>query len=813
MEQPQDSWRLVEHVLLRRAGFPFALMSSLASSGTAARALEVIEAEEEADSRRDHLLHALFPAEVSDARERGDRVTLRNLSRWRRSIGQRRLVVRMVPTQWSNQLLAGYHEWVDAVRNLESARHRVAQTMDAEGLITRQALRLLIGRPGVREALFLLAPGIIDAIARQFSHELAPKTSSHEHALERRLYGFIQRLAAKNETHSFFGPLTYGVIDEKVERIAPGPETQTGVVRCEAFAAFWAVSALAQLASADASIRRELPIRRIAASAVLDGIAHCPDGTRIALDLTAISVFESVNDARRVTDISTILALPLDMVELLVSQLERLSLVRRDLEIRSTTAYPLTDFVGQLPPVPAAAKWRKLSNQFEGYLRSFEDADLASRRDILRQAEMLFQVTTGKSPRRAAGRMYADRTILYEDCLGDLTPLRIPSTEAYHLAESLAPVLDIGLTLGLRRYAAVRQLAAELFDKFNAKTPLLQFAESFDASVKAGRLASLLDSCQNYVQSYSECVKAATHGNVACLHPSILTDLVSVQDGAYFTSPDVMLYVRPDGGLRYVIGEVHPYVFAWGSQNHFAPNYYNLQAAFREDLSPWGGAERMATVVRRRRHKGLLSETFPGRFIDVTGRSSNDPRRRIAIADLYVVRGHDGPILQGPNGQVILYVGEDEHPHLRAFAPPQVEMPTVRLGRHTPRIEMGHVVIQRERWDIPVNGIPEIAKATTPLELTVAIAKARRSEGWPRYVFLHSPVEPKPICLDLEVIYAQEYLARFLRMGDIALTEMLPAPHDLWLHRSDGSYTSELRIALIRSPHTSAPPERKGGTS
>jgi len=589
MEQPQNSWHLVKYVLLRRAGFPFALMSSLASSGTAACALEVIEAGQDADSRRDRLLDALFPAEVSDARERGDRETLRNLSRWRRSVGQRRLVVWAIPAQWSNQLRAGYHEWVDAVRNMENARHQAAQTLDTEGLITRQALRLLVRRPDVREALFLLAPGVIDAVEHQFSHELAPTTSSHERALERRLYGFTQRLAAKNETHSFFGPLTYGVVDENVDRITPGPETQTGVIRREVFAAFWAVSTLAQLASADASIRRELPVRRIAVSTVSNGIAHCPDGTRIALDPRVISVFESVNDARRVTDLSTILALPLAVTERLVSYLERLNLVRRNLEVRSTTAYPLTDFVGQLPSIPAAVKWRNLSNQFEGYLRSFEEADLASRRDILRKAETLFQVTTGKPPRRAAGRMYADRTILYEDCLGDLTPLRIPSAEAHRLTESLAPVLDIGLTLGLRHYAAFRQLATELSDEFNAKTPFLQFAESFDASVKAGRLAPLLESSQKFVQSYSERVKAATHGNVACLTPSMLTDLVSVQGDAYFTSPDVMLYMHPDGDLRYVIGEVHPYVFAWGSQNHFAPNYYTLQAAFREDLSPWGG--------------------------------------------------------------------------------------------------------------------------------------------------------------------------------------------------------------------------------
>jgi len=240
---------------------------------------------------------------------------------------------------------------------------------------------------------------------------------------------------------------------------------------------------------------------------------------------------------------------------------------------------------------------------------------------------------------------------------------------------------------------------------------------------------------------------------------------------------------------------VHPYVYAWGSQGLFAPDPDCLQAAFAADLRPWGGP-RMAHVLRRRSHKGLVTSRFPGRFVEVTGRAG-DAVRRVAVADLWVEDSDDGPALVGPGGPVVLYTGEGDHPHLRAFAPPQVEMPAIRLGTHTPRIEIGDVVVQRERWDLAPDELGEVVAARTPARLLLAVAGAARRWGWSRRAFLRSPDEPKPIYVDLEIPYAREEVRRLAARGPIALTEMLPDEPDLWLERSSGRHTSELRLALV----------------
>jgi hypothetical protein len=75
---------------------------------------------------------------------------------------------------------------------------------------------------------------------------------------------------------------------------------------------------------------------------------------------------------------------------------------------------------------------------------------------------------------------------------------------------------------------------------------------------------------------------------------------------------------------------------------------------------------------------------------------------------------------------------------------------------------------------------------------------ARLSADWPRFVFIGSPSEPKPMCLDLEVPFALSHLQRLARLGKITLVEMLPAPDGLWLSRRSGKHTSEWRIGMVR---------------
>jgi hypothetical protein len=130
-------------------------------------------------------------------------------------------------------------------------------------------------------------------------------------------------------------------------------------------------------------------------------------------------------------------------------------------------------------------------------------------------------------------------------------------------------------------------------------------------------------------------------------------------------------------------------------------------------------------------------------------------------------------------------------------------------ARGTARITIGRTVVRRARWSAPANELP-----TEPETL----ARWAHERGTPRRVFVRSPLQPKPIYVDLESPTLLRVLARFLApaaehapAAPIVFTEMLPGPDDCWLEDSNGRYTSELRIVAVdtsRRPGRATPAPR-----
>src|SRR5581483_3567076 len=141
---------------------------------------------------------------------------------------------------------------------------------------------------------------------------------------------------------------------------------------------------------------------------------------------------------------------------------------------------------------------------------------------------------------------------------------------------------------------------------------------------------------------------------------------------------------------------------------------------------------------------------------------------------------------------------------------PLVRAIAVRLGEHTPRIEIGGAVYQRERWDLATALLPSCSGQHASFDLLLAFARFRQSFALPERVFVHTPAEPKPIYIDFQDIFALELLIHLASQSEvITFVEMFPAPHDLWLRDEQGHYCSELRLLLSREP--GSPPGREAG--
>jgi hypothetical protein len=125
--------------------------------------------------------------------------------------------------------------------------------------------------------------------------------------------------------------------------------------------------------------------------------------------------------------------------------------------------------------------------------------------------------------------------------------------------------------------------------------------------------------------------------------------------------------------------------------------------------------------------------------------------------------------------------------------------------RSTRRADVGRTVLRRESWSIPAGDVPDRAED---------VASFARDRGMPQRVFAKSPLERKPMFLDIDSPVLGRILCRHARQAAadaptarIRFSEMLPTPEQCWLADPDGNrYVSELRIvaAAVRRKSSAA---------
>ncbi|MFI8497656.1 lantibiotic dehydratase [Streptomyces sp. NPDC085524] len=828
-------WVLRPNFLLRRAGFPFELLDGPAAASTLADAVErYVDAVARLEQQRRALLRHDLPAAVERARADGAAARLRKLSRVRSALGRRRYDTALTgiaelagPAGDTQQLAPALTRLGGAVREATEAAAAVTSALGRGTEEEHDHLVERIGLERVREALIQLSPSFTEQAERSTRRPRPPHgtaagaTRARDRKFLRTALLYLQRLAAKNESTSFFGPLTHGRFTADHEGYRSGPETPSGVRRREAFLTFWATAELARVIARDPELAGVLPVRRSPLVTVLDdGIRDRQGRVRRLgpLDLALLAAADATTGADALAaSLASSTGTPAADVRSRIDRLTKAGLLLADLEPASTRPRPLDDLRALVRSLVPSSPWADRLDRVAASLALFGQASTAAgRADALRALEAEFHHVTGAPARRDGGRMYADRLVAYEECEGDAPP-SIGLDVADRWSAALAPYLDLCAAYGVLRHEATRAAAERVLAEAGGELSYLDFAERLGALTASGAPERSLAE-QKFTAGFAALVEAAGDGREAVLTPADLrplTDLAAAAEAARstptrFVSPDLMVARDPgaadpgaadpgaaDAGELLVLGELHPYVFAWGSQGLFAPDPESLRADTEAYLSAWGGPDRIATVLRRRRHKGLVSDAFPGRFIEVNGLATRDRSRCLAVADLRVAQGPHGPELLGPDGSLVLYTGENDHPHLRVFAPPQVEVPQVRIGDRRQRIRIGNVVVQRARWWLSADDLAALHRAQDSGRALMAAGELRAALDIPRYVFAKPEGEPKPICLDLSSPLAVSVLRQFADRP-VVVEEMLPEPGRLWLRRGDGAYTSEFRLAMFR---------------
>lgn len=807
-EQPAP-WRLYPRLLLRRAGFDIELLTALADEPTREGAEEYRTAAKQFGQCRTHLIEAIARS-VAQTDRQSDRSRLRALSRARSRAGRG---LSVSPEQLGTDLVPAAEAYGTAQAELEQAARQLTGVLAQEALRRPGRVRALLTNDRVCDALLQLSPSFYGEVVRwrqgwATRGDGTNRNRAKDRAFYRRAYLYGQRLAAKNETTSFFGPLVHGRVDHAAEGIGLGPETGSGVHTTEAQTAFWAVCELARNLGADPAVRDQLPVtwvpacRRQADAEAETGTVQTSAGRRIRLSGSPWRLVRDVNDQRSVRDLADLAGTEVTEARAILDRIRQVGAVRLWPEPPSTTARPLDWLVGFAQQHAGGTEWparlRELGALADRYAAA---AGHHHRAAVLAEVETAFSALTATDARRAGGQMYADRLVVSLDAKGDQSPVVVGGDVARRWEEQLTPVLDVAARYGeLQQQVAVRLCAAVLSEAGTNSLPYDELIRRVPAAIEAGALTTLSDPVREFTQTYTELVRAGLRGQEARLSPAALATLAPSPGRDRFVSPDLMLERQPDGADLLVLGELHPYVFAWGSQGLFCDDQERMLADFAAELEPWGGPDQLATVIRRRRHKGLVADWFPGRFVEVTSMATDDRKRTVALADLTAVLVDGVPRLRAPDGELTLYAGEDDHVHLRAFAAPGVALPLIRFGDFAPRVRVGEVIVQRARWWFSAAdlGVAEVRDAATAF---LAVQSLRARHGLPRFCFASAAHEPKPVGVDLDNPLAVDALLALILAGDgkVSLAEMRPAPDALWLRHGDKPVTAEFRIAMRRA--------------
>jgi hypothetical protein len=136
---------------------------------------------------------------------------------------------------------------------------------------------------------------------------------------------------------------------------------------------------------------------------------------------------------------------------------------------------------------------------------------------------------------------------------------------------------------------------------------------------------------------------------------------------------------------------------------------------------------------------------------------------------------------------------------LRAVALPGMDKQPVRLSTMTPRITIGRLVYQRQRWDLTADDLPRWQVPAGSFEEYLAAWRWKTEWKMSDQMFARLPGEEKPMFLDFcSPLSVDTFLRAAAGCDRLGLDEMLPGFDDLWLEIAGERYCCELRLTAFR---------------
>ncbi|MGP0019708.1 MAG: lantibiotic dehydratase [Candidatus Sulfotelmatobacter sp.] len=833
-----SEWAFWRCVCLRSAGFPFDGIFKLA-----ARPELIFAADEVGDAMQS------IETARSKARQDIDAALdeLRATGRWHDKRIRKALLnaksdlnAQKVPLRLAEVVpLNSIEELVAAVGRLDVVRSRFSEQFERSAEQTSAAIREIAQIPEFREAITWQNRRLVRQVLDSLLHKSGNGAvrNSRQRQSEETAAMYWQRYCAKNDTIGFFGPLAWADILDQEPALVSNPGDQL-IASSGVYFEEWGIAELADTLNRNVELKRYFVPRRLPYLYVMEDQIRTPDGFALPVPKKLNHILLRIDGERTAEEIWK-----LNRQELGVTEEEQFYACLQVLENEGLIAWKIETPLQLHPDRCLKEAVLKIGNEVERekavhVVQSLDQLRIragkcSSPEQLLETLETLdaaFETATGKHSSRLDGKQYAARTLVYQECRRDVR-VSLSTKLVAELMQPLSLILcgarwfthQLGVTYRRTLQDVYEKLVATKGSSIIDMVSYWQAAETFLHQEDWKLTTQPLRELQQHwlrILGLQEKQSQATYSS-ALLQPEIKAAF-SVPDSGWrlanYHSPDIMLIASSAeevcrGEYQAVLGEVHianntlrSNVFAG---NHPAPR--ELFEAISADMpglhaipippKGWGTSTVRTTT-------GLFPECY---WIE-SDRDTVSPyrSRAIGIGELAVEDDGNGLSVRTRDGRLRFDILEFFSEILTSVASGFKMLP---LMAHQPRITFDRLTVARETWNLPISDLPSCHEMETS-ESFLSVRRWGRNLDLPRFGFIRVPTEDKPVFVDFDSIVSVEIFARLVRKvrqqmpsdGWVSYSEMLPAPHQLWLADHEGNrYTSEFRFVVVDQNRLSPP--------
>lgn len=719
---------------------------------------------------------------------------------------------------------------VDAKGDLAGGKARHArllshldQCLDAELSAARAALwiacreilprYLVFGAGGIRE----LQQRLLRRTPLQA--ETLPPRNAKAGDRERHLLLYLQRVCAKNDTLSEFGPTSWGMIESAPLRFGRQP----GIARRIVYLERWTAHVVAAALNADPDVRAEIaPRANPNGQRIAEGFYLPVTGVTHPLSALQRELLEKCDGKRPAH------ALRVDYA--ILDQLASIEVIRWQVEVPALHAQPMREIVKDIEhwrDTPARARWLRHLGPLADLARQFAVTEAVDDRvRMMDEARATLNALGAQQP-PSQRFLYAATNPIGEDCSRDQN-LGLPLEMADVFARDAAPWIDLWRDtyafVASRVAESLRHLLSTVPGADSKAVPLPAFlqhcADQKLPLTSHGMVAPAVLAFQEIKAAFSRIVGSRIEAPEWELTPEDCSFVRRTFDYPAFDeytypSADLQISARSfqaaaKGDYEWIVSEFHP------------PVAMLHQCFFWNCPNPALLAQSMASTVfdRPNFHFGFFAADFTShttvRLFDglpeltwFVAPQRGDPGWKAVVpadAEVYVEKN---------SGDVCLRERTSGR-HLGSFARAWIiplGFHPFHFGRapHMPRLRCGSVIVQRRSWTVTLEEFPSGNFTGISRELVLALEKLRAARDLPRYIYIR-PTEralrrsgaegrdkdTKPVFIDLESYLFLEIFHRWLaKAGELEITEMLPDPEHLCWQEADGRRTFELRTLIV----------------